>query len=103
MSNAARAAPPCLWRHTMLFNRIFPFLLFPALLLFPMFASGEAPAFHWTGALAPKQQLAIKNIGGSISIESVEGEMVEVTAIVTSGNPNQVHIEVMQSKGMVAV
>lgn len=73
-----------------------------AFLLIPLFSSGQTSPFHWTGRLTSEQKLAVLDVTGSVVVESVEGDTLEVTATIASDEQNRVHVEVMENNNAVS-
>jgi hypothetical protein len=60
-------------------------------------AQDTADSFHWTGKLAANQLLQIKNVSGAIDAEGVQGDTVEVSAVKSGPDRDQVRVEVVQT------
>jgi len=53
--------------------------------------------WRWSGKLSPDQVLQIKNVNGSIEADGVAGDTVEVVAVRSGDDKDQVHIELVNS------
>lgn len=51
--------------------------------------------WRWSGKLSPEQLLQIKNVNGSIEADGVGGDMVEVVAVKSGEDKEQVRIELV--------
>lgn len=51
--------------------------------------------WRWTGRLNPDQLLQIKNVNGSIEADGVNGETIEVVALKSGEDKDQVHVELV--------
>ena len=60
-------------------------------------AQDSADSFHWTGKLAANQLVQIKNISGAIDAEGVPGDTVDVSAVKSGPDRDQVRVEVVQT------
>ncbi len=57
----------------------------------------DSDTFHWTGKLAANQLLQIKNINGVIDAEGTQGDTIDVSAVKSGPDRNQVRVEVVQA------
>ncbi len=58
-------------------------------------AQQQGDTFHWTGKLAANQLLQIKNINGGIDAEGIQGDTIDVSAVKSGRDREQVRIEVV--------
>jgi hypothetical protein len=58
-------------------------------------AQQQGDTFHWTGKLAANQLLQIKNINGGIDAEGIHGDTIDVSAVKSGRDRDQVRIEVV--------
>jgi Putative adhesin len=63
----------------------------------PIWAQQQGDTFHWTGKLAANQLLQIKNITGAIDAAGENGDTIDVTAVKSGPDRDQVRVEVVQS------
>lgn len=87
-------------------NYVFLLLMIPTLAASPGFTADKftpAPEFHWTGKSSDIQKLAIKGVVGTITVESVAGDTVDVTAVTRAAGEDTVHVQVVQGRGTVAI
>lgn len=65
-------------------------------------AQQSGDEFHWTGKLAAEQVVEIKNVNGAIDVTGATGDQVEVTAIRSGPDKDQVHVEAVKGpEGMI--
>jgi DUF4097 and DUF4098 domain-containing protein YvlB len=51
--------------------------------------------WHWTGKLSPDQLLQIKNVNGSIEADGVAGDTIEVVALKSGEDKDEVRVEMV--------
>ena len=66
-------------------------------------AGEEDTPFQWTGHVGPDQQLAIRGVVGSITVDSVGGDSVEVSAVKSGTGAERIRIEVAEDSAGVAI
>lgn len=59
--------------------------------------------WHWSGKLNPDQLVQIKNINGSIEADGVSGDTIEVVAIKSGEDKDQVHVELVKTQEGVTI
>jgi hypothetical protein len=66
-------------------------------------AQQQGDTFYWSGKLAANQLLQIKNINGAIDSVGTTGDTIEVSAIKSGRDRDQVRVEVVQSGDSVTI
>ena len=66
-------------------------------------AQDQGREFHWHGKLAADQLLAIKNINGDIDANASDADEVQVTAVKSGPNADQIRIEVVPASEGVTI
>lgn len=79
------------------FSRLLPILAILLGLCSLSQAQDTADSFHWSGKLQANQVLQIKNLNGFIDAEGVQGDTVEVSAVKSGPDRDQVRVEVRQT------
>lgn len=59
-------------------------------------AKDSADEFHWTGRLAAEKVLEIRNINGAIDATGTSGDQIEVNAVKSGPDRDQVRVEVKE-------
>jgi len=81
-------------------NRRFRLLLLAAIVLGLCSlsrAQQQGDTFHWSGKLAANQLLQIKNINGNIDAEGTNGDTIDVSAVKSGRDRDQVRVEMVQT------
>jgi hypothetical protein len=68
-----------------------------------MWSDDQGREFHWTGRLAADQLVQVKGVNGNIDAEAASGDQVEVTAVKSGPDADQVKIQVVSSSDGVVV
>jgi DUF4097 and DUF4098 domain-containing protein YvlB len=63
----------------------------------PGWAQQQGDTFHWSGKLAANQLLQIKNISGNIEATGENGDTIDVSAVKSGPDRDQVRVEVVQA------
>jgi hypothetical protein len=66
-------------------------------------AQQQGDTFHWSGKLAANQVLQIKNINGGIDADGTTGGTIDVSAVKSGRDRDQVRIEVVQTGDSVTI
>jgi hypothetical protein len=69
----------------------------------PGWAQQQGDNFHWSGKLAANQLLQIKNISGDIDATGENGDTIDVTAVKSGPDRDQVRVEVVQAGESVTI
>jgi hypothetical protein len=60
-------------------------------------AQQSGDTFHWSGKLAANQLLQIKNMNGAIDADGTTGDSIDVSAVKSGRDRDQVRVEVVQT------
>ncbi|SRR5581483_5418280 len=66
-------------------------------------AQDQGREFHWKGTLPADQTVAIKNVNGDIDATGIDGSEIEVSAVKTGPDADEVRIEVIPSADGVTI
>jgi putative adhesin len=60
-------------------------------------AQQSGDTFHWSGKLAANQLVQVKNMNGAIDAEGITGDTIDVSAVKSGRDRDQVRVEVVQT------
>jgi hypothetical protein len=63
----------------------------------------QGDRFHWTGKLPAEKVVEIKNVNGEIEVEGVAGDQIEINAVKSGRDRDQVKVELIQTADGITV